>query len=147
MPADRTAYNNCMKPYMRGSGEDKRLSFCVGAKVCSGKAASEDQARQICLTEPHGEPKPRKSKKNCGTQMLDLANCVVGKLTPDALSSSRKLNAILTDILQECQCGKITRVPKRKRAIEEISPEELEALESINAISGIFNPEKENAAA
>lgn len=140
--ADRTAYNTCMKPYMQGSGEDKRLSFCVGAKICSGKAASEDQARQICLTEPHKEPKPRKSKLACGTQMETLANCVVGKLTPEVLGSSKKLNSILTDILQECQCGKITRTPKKKRAIEEVSPEELEALEAINAISGIFG-EKE----
>lgn len=48
---DRTAYNECMKPYISGSGRSKQertLSFCVGAKVCSGKAWSDEEAIGQC---------------------------------------------------------------------------------------------------
>jgi len=141
--AGRTEYNKCMVPYMKGSGEDKKLGFCVGAKICSGKATSEDQARQICLTEPKKQPKPRKSKKSCGTDMEELAACAVGKLTPEVLSSSRGLDRILTEILQECSCGKVTKTKstKRKRSTEELSDEEIETLATINELSGVFSQE------
>jgi len=48
---DREAYNACMRPYITGKGkskEDRKADFCVGAKICSGKASSEDEARQLC---------------------------------------------------------------------------------------------------
>lgn len=48
---DRQAYNDCMKPYISGKGmskEERRLRFCVGAKVCSGKAKTEEEAAQVC---------------------------------------------------------------------------------------------------
>ncbi len=45
----REDYNNCMAPYIKGQpGMDRRMSFCVGAKMCSGKAHTIDEARQIC---------------------------------------------------------------------------------------------------
>lgn len=134
---DREAYNNCMKPYMQGSGEDKKLDFCVGAKICSGKAASEDEARQICLTEPKKAPKSGKNKKsaNCPADMEVLAACVVGKLTDDILSSDKDLTSIMTKILQECQCGKSSKKKKKKsKSVEDFSDEELEALETIQEI-------------
>lgn len=65
MPPDRTAYNDCMKPYITGKGlpqAERRLNFCVGAKICNGKAQTEDQARQICLTQPPKPPKERKQR-------------------------------------------------------------------------------------
>lgn len=47
---DREEYNACMRPYMTGSKpkEQRKLDFCVGAKVCSGKAKTEEEARAIC---------------------------------------------------------------------------------------------------
>lgn len=48
---DRAKYNECMRPYITGTGrskEERTLAFCIGAKVCSGKASSEEEAAQIC---------------------------------------------------------------------------------------------------
>ncbi|MDD5229702.1 MAG: hypothetical protein PHC43_00075 [Candidatus Marinimicrobia bacterium] len=48
---DRVAYNACMSPYIRGKDktkEERQMGFCVGAKLCSGKAKTEDEAIQIC---------------------------------------------------------------------------------------------------
>jgi len=45
----REDYNACMVPWIKGrEGLIRRLSFCVGAKICSGKAKTEDEAKQIC---------------------------------------------------------------------------------------------------
>lgn len=46
----REDYNACMVPWIKGKpDEDRRLSFCMGAKICSGKAETPEQARQICM--------------------------------------------------------------------------------------------------
>ncbi|MDD5220289.1 MAG: hypothetical protein PHV11_06970 [Candidatus Bipolaricaulis sp.] len=48
---DREKYNACMSPYIRGkekTKEERRLGFCIGAKVCSGKAKTEEEARTLC---------------------------------------------------------------------------------------------------
>ena len=47
---NREEYNTCMRPYMTGSKpkEQRKLDFCVGAKVCSGKAKTEEEAKAIC---------------------------------------------------------------------------------------------------
>jgi hypothetical protein len=45
----REEYNTCMTPWIRGKeGYARRLSFCIGAKLCSGKAKTEVEAKQIC---------------------------------------------------------------------------------------------------
>jgi len=45
----REEYNACMTPWIKGKeGLDRRMSFCAGAKLCSGKAQTLDEAKQIC---------------------------------------------------------------------------------------------------
>ena len=49
--ATREEYNACMRPYITGKGkskEERQRSFCIGAKVCSGKAQSEEQGADLC---------------------------------------------------------------------------------------------------
>lgn len=64
---DREKYNNCMRPYIRGkdkSKEERQKSFCIGAKVCSGKAKNEKEAEYLCsLPKEPKIPKVRKSAK------------------------------------------------------------------------------------
>ena len=50
--ATRTEYNDCMRPFITGSKpkEERQRGFCVGAKVCSGKARTEEEAAQMCAT-------------------------------------------------------------------------------------------------
>ncbi len=52
---DRAAYNSCMSPFIKGKDktkEERQMGFCVGAKLCSGKAKTEEEARVIC-NAPH----------------------------------------------------------------------------------------------
>ncbi len=61
---DRQAYNSCMSPFIRGTGkskEDRQMDFCIGAKICTGKAKDEKEARLIC--EQPKAPKPEKTGK------------------------------------------------------------------------------------
>jgi hypothetical protein len=49
--ATREEYNACMRPFITGKGrprEERKASFCVGAKVCSGKAKSKEDALELC---------------------------------------------------------------------------------------------------
>lgn len=111
---DREAYNKCMVPYMKGGGEDRKLRFCTGAKVCSGKAATEEEARQICLTQPKKTEetqtktrKTRKSKKSfsCGEELATLTACVLSEIHletwhPDVPVEEMKLSFI--QAMQKC---------------------------------------------
>jgi hypothetical protein len=49
--ATREEYNACMRPFITGKGrskEERKASFCAGAKVCSGKAQSKEEALALC---------------------------------------------------------------------------------------------------
>jgi len=72
-----------MKPYMTGAGkapEERKLSFCIGAKLCSGKASNKEEAKQICLTQPPKEPRARTKRGRIDSDAL--AQCVIKGLTP-----------------------------------------------------------------
>lgn len=109
---DRQAYNECMIPFMKGGGPDRKLRFCTGAKICSGKAASEDEARQICISQPPKEPKKRKARKtvDCGKEMARVSACLAPLLveTEEELTISR-----LTAMLQQCACGKAEKIVEK----------------------------------
>jgi hypothetical protein len=47
---NRTEYNACMRPFITGSKpkEERQRSFCIGAKICSGKAQTEEEAAKLC---------------------------------------------------------------------------------------------------
>ena len=47
---NREEYNACMAPYMQGSKtkEQRQHDMCIGAKICSGKAKTEEEADKIC---------------------------------------------------------------------------------------------------
>lgn len=104
---DRTSYNRCMSPYMKGSKpkEQRQLDFCIGSKVCSQKAKNEEEAKQICLLPK--EPKPFKAKRgngrDCGREVSELTRCIVSKIDMDLASESME-NAII-GAMMECRCG------------------------------------------
>ncbi|HUV76258.1 MAG TPA: hypothetical protein VMW00_06405, partial [Dehalococcoidales bacterium] len=58
----REDYTDCMRPYMTGGGPERKERFCKGAKICSGKAANEEEAARICA-EASANPKPPKEKR------------------------------------------------------------------------------------
>ncbi|KKM97414.1 hypothetical protein LCGC14_1168180 [marine sediment metagenome] len=106
---DRAKYTNCMIPFMKGGGPDRKLRFCIGAKVCSGKAKTEAEAEQICINQPAKEPKPRKSSGR-GIDPVKLAGCIstnmdLANLTPD------NLRARLETAITHCKAGKSSTRP------------------------------------
>lgn len=48
--ATRTEYNECMRPFITGSKpkEERKRDFCIGAKICSGRAQTKEEAAQLC---------------------------------------------------------------------------------------------------
>ncbi len=110
---DRVAYNKCMSPHMKGGGEDRKLRFCIGAKLCSGKFNTEEEARKACLVPK--EPKPQKVRggkggaQSCEKSVLKLAECVVNRLVENNVYKDQALNinsvgAAVTNALLECEC-------------------------------------------
>ena len=140
---DRQKYNSCMAPFMKGGGEDRKLRFCVGAKLCSGKSKTEEEARQICLTQPPKEAKPRKRKAgaNCAQDMATLANCVITAISPQQLTPEN-FQRVLTETLQQCGCSKVTKPTRMERAMAEITPEHMEALSVVGKITEDYKDTK-----
>jgi hypothetical protein len=65
--ADRAAYNECMRPFITGSGktkEKRKQDFCVGAKICSGKAGTEEEAAALCARSVPKWAKQAKPKED-----------------------------------------------------------------------------------
>ena len=131
---DKKKYNNCMKPYITGTGlkpEERKLRFCIGAKVCSGKANTEEDARLICLqpkpakekaeepkvaamAEELGIPKPKKMTKSdkivCRQEMVALTECVREGLKEElskrfGMQVADDVVNIMSGELIKCKCG------------------------------------------
>ncbi len=110
-----STYTLCMKPYMSGGGPDRKLRFCIGAKICSGKAADEETAKQICLSQPPKEQSTgtgagKRQPKQCAENMAKLAACVISKIDWDAITQET-FEEHLTQALRECSCR-----PKKAKA-------------------------------
>ena len=110
----REEYNKCMIPFMKGGGEDRKLRFCIGAKLCSGKSKTEEEAREICLLPK--EPKPVKAKtkrngaKSCETGVMELTQCILDTLDRDGtyqqVLNINSAGQAIANALLECQCEK-----------------------------------------
>ena len=64
---DRAQYNTCMSPHMKGTGltkEQRQRKMCIGAKLCTGKAKTEEEAIALCNVPK--EPKAASVKKARG---------------------------------------------------------------------------------
>ncbi|KKN59504.1 hypothetical protein LCGC14_0541180 [marine sediment metagenome] len=108
---NRSAYTNCMIPFMKGGGPDRKLRFCIGAKVCSGKAQTEAEAKQICVNQPAKEPKPRKSSgRGRGVDPVQLAGCISANM--DLANLTREnLPTRLEAAITHCKAGKSSAKP------------------------------------
>ncbi len=114
---DRKAYNSCLSPYIKGKGkpkEQRRLDFCIGAKMCTSKASNQDEAKKICLAmppKPPREPRERRAKRggdsrNCGQKMVDLARCASRKIELTQLTQENFTMA-LAEALRGCGCHSV----------------------------------------
>lgn len=102
-----STYTECMKPYMAGGGPDRRLRFCVGAKLCSGKADNEASAKELCLSQPakvsSGTAGGKAPSRSCTVSMASLAACAISKIDWDVITQET-FEEHLTKVLQECSC-------------------------------------------
>lgn len=119
---DRTKYNACMAPHMRGKGktqEERHRAMCIGAKLCTGKASTQEQAIRLCVeaaAEPAGEPKKRRiSRKllgrDCDEKAETLMTCLLPVMDPKDLEGSLRRGLAI------CGCG---RKPKKVKKDEGI---------------------------
>jgi len=114
-----------MSPYITGSKpkEQRTLDFCVGAKMCSGKASSEDEARQICsLPKDPSEVKPKKTRGRCKVDIVALTGCIIETLDDTEITQA-KLAAIISGCL-----GQKVETPSREKFIKKCFKE--------NAVTG-----------
>lgn len=101
-----TEYTQCMIPYMKGTGktkEQRQRDMCIGAKLCSGKASTREEAEQICINQPPKEPKPRRSSGR-SIDPAKLATCVSGSLELSGLTVEN-LTARLELAITHCNTG------------------------------------------
>lgn len=111
---DRSAYNKCMIPFMKGGGENKKLRFCIGAKLCSGKSKTEEEAREVCSLPK--EPKISKTRtrsgrsNSCEKNVVEITQCMMNYFEANKIYKQiLNINSVETAIanaLLECQCQK-----------------------------------------
>jgi len=97
--ATREQYNTCMKPYISGQHEDRKLDFCIGAKMCAGKASTEEEARQICLLPK--EPKAPRTRRSSSIDIPKLASCVATTIALEELTAENLVSR-LQSAMQAC---------------------------------------------
>lgn len=104
--ATREEYNQCMRPHITGTGktkEQRKLDFCIGAKICSGKAKTEEEAKKVCLL-----PKEPKETK-CPVEQI------VSCLIKNTDFSPKNVLESLKKSIPICVCGE---KPKRTKTQE-----------------------------
>lgn len=94
----RENYVSCITPYMSGKGktkEERRHAMCIGAKICSGRAADEAEAAALC-EQAASEPKPAKSSGRSMRNFSprDLAVCLLENLPPSDINLETLLKTI-----------------------------------------------------
>ena len=101
-----------MRPFITGSGkskEERQHSFCVGAKICSGKAKTEEEAAQLCSLpkEPKENKNPyRKAVKSmtCEKQVIQVSECMLSKIDFKRAMNPNSFQQEVVNALVECQC-------------------------------------------
>jgi len=103
----REEYNACMSPHMKGGGEDRKQRFCEGAKLCSKKDQTEEEAKRLCA-EIAANPKPPKKpkgKKICTLRDLEaITTCVVERIDLGSLTTEN-MGKVFGDALRKCSGG------------------------------------------
>ena len=135
--ANREEYNACMRPYLVGSKpkEQRRLDFCIGAKVCSGKAKTDGEAKKLCdeaAAQPKNPKPEKKGRKVCTLHDLEaISVCVTENVKLSSLTTEN-MQETFAEALKKCSGAKATtRIISAKKVLETLDPQQLRALELI----------------
>jgi len=100
-----------MRPYITGSKpkEQRKLDFCVGAKICSGKAKDREEAERICaLPKPVKPRSPRKREKSCEDNVLEITQCMMDYFESNKIYQQilnvNSVGTAIANALVKCTC-------------------------------------------
>lgn len=131
---DREKYNACMSPFIKGKDktkEERRLGFCIGAKLCSGKAKTEEEARTIC-NAPHlpkwAAEKKEEENLTCPQRIDRSLKAIVEVRELIKAGTTEKIKEPLATILQDVHAC----------APEEVVRLATDTLNDVKKISGDF---------
>lgn len=113
---DRGEYNTCVARGLKGktlSKDERKLEFCIVAKLCSSKSKDREEAKVICLLPK--EPKPIKEKKSRRGK-IDIGTLTVCVMK--GLDGSEPTLANLSPILAGCTRQKVEKPLTRERFIK-----------------------------
>lgn len=133
--ADRSKYNTCMKPFISGkkTRQERTEAFCIGAKVCSGKAQNESIAKKLCL-EARSQPRPPKLRKKTARQRQQEQDACDPAVFKELISQFNNVYvAVNSDRCQPCRDldGLIrqTDLPHQVVIVPDVCTEILDSLE------------------
>lgn len=106
----REEYNSCIAKNMTGkrlSKEERKLEFCIVAKLCAGKVKNREEAKLVCSLPK--EPKPAKASRakkpqTCEKEALQLAHCVADRIDMGLASNINSIETALVNAIIECRC-------------------------------------------
>lgn len=106
----REEYNACISKGLKGKTfgkEERKLEFCVVAKLCSSKIKDREEAERICSLPK--EPKPLKASKkqkpqSCEKEVAKVAHCMVDKIDMNLASNINSIETAIINAMVECQC-------------------------------------------
>ena len=105
-------YRSCVAKGLTGKTlkpNERKLEFCIVAKLCSKKAGSREEAELVCK-ESINKPKPlklpskKRSTKSCEKQATELVDCIINNIPQDSLCNINKLQIAIGDALILCGC-------------------------------------------
>jgi hypothetical protein len=163
--ATRKEYNACMRPYITGSKpkEQRKLDFCVGAKICSGKAPSREDAIQLCSL-PKESKTLKKSvqqatpqKNNPCASIIDMGTwvqqpsgdgicrpCLLAPLTQWYMDVLRTegMNNLATDLEGAVDGGEIALATKLDEVKDKVSPDLKARLKEFDCHAQLYKGEE-----
>lgn len=109
---DRAQYNACLRPHITGqkTKEQRKLDFCIGAKLCSSKAKTREEAMAVCsLPKEPKEPKVTRARRekppiSCKEDMILLSQCMADKIDMNLAGNPLTVKTALVDALLKCRC-------------------------------------------
>lgn len=139
-------YTNCMKPWMKGAKEiDGVKAMCVGAKMCTGKARSQDEAIAICKSQPAAAPRSGRAVKGakCMANLDQYVECFMSKINFEADDMEEEIKKAISS----CICGtKVTKISKKNKAEEVLNSMPPGAIEALGALKGMWEPKVKSGA-
>lgn len=107
----RQEYAQCIGRGMQGkqlSKEERKLEFCVVAKLCSNKSPNREEALRVCkLPKATKEPKGKRQRKpqSCEKEVQRLSRCMAENIDMDLASNINSVEMAIINAMMTCKCG------------------------------------------